>query len=193
MFSNCRAQLTLCKGSASERNEHLFSDCRAQLTLCKGSGFILIYVIHFSKKSPFFSHPAPIARQKSPFHRVIGAESQRHSAPFATPFSPYCTGVGWLPWRASPAIGGKVRGLGHAPRLPSPTEAKAERDTFAEPRQKGEAGVYEGIGEILARTAQMKWMPADNMKDQLWGKRGTPEREAMEAQLKEDVNAYYGC
>ena len=39
----------------------------------------------------------------------------------------------------------------------------------------------------------MKWMPADNMKGQLWGKRGTPEREAMEAQLKEDVNAYYGC
>ena len=28
------------------------------------------------------------------------------------------------------------------------------------------------------------------MKDKLWGKRGTPEREAMEAKLKEDVNAY---
>ena len=38
--------------------------------------------------------------------------------------------------------------------------------------------------------AQMKLTPADNMKDKLWGKRGTPEREAMEAKLKEDVNAY---
>ena len=40
--------------------------------------------------------------------------------------------------------------------------------------------------------AQMKLIPADNMKDKLWGKRGTPEREAMEAKLKEDVNAYIG-
>lgn len=38
--------------------------------------------------------------------------------------------------------------------------------------------------------AQMKLIPADNMKDKLWGKRGTPEREAMEANLKEDVNVY---
>ena len=38
--------------------------------------------------------------------------------------------------------------------------------------------------------ARMKLIPADNMKDKLWGKRGTPEREAMEAKLKEDVNAY---
>ncbi len=38
--------------------------------------------------------------------------------------------------------------------------------------------------------AQMKLIPADNMKDKLWGKRGTPAREAMEAKLKEDVNAY---
>lgn len=38
--------------------------------------------------------------------------------------------------------------------------------------------------------AQMKLIEADDMKDKLWGKRGTPEREAMEAQLKEDVNAY---
>ena len=37
----------------------------------------------------------------------------------------------------------------------------------------------------------MKLIPADDMKDKLWGKRGTPEREAMENQLKEDVNAYY--
>ena len=38
--------------------------------------------------------------------------------------------------------------------------------------------------------AQMKLIPTDNMKDKLWGKRGTPEREAMEAKHKEDVNAY---
>ena len=38
--------------------------------------------------------------------------------------------------------------------------------------------------------AQMKLIPADNVKDKLWGRRGTPEREAMETKLKEDVNAY---
>lgn len=38
--------------------------------------------------------------------------------------------------------------------------------------------------------SQMKLIPADDMKDKLWGKKGTPEREAMEEQLKEDVNAY---
>lgn len=37
----------------------------------------------------------------------------------------------------------------------------------------------------------MKLIPADDMKDKLWGKRGTPEREAMENQLKEEVNAYF--
>lgn len=38
---------------------------------------------------------------------------------------------------------------------------------------------------------QMKLIPADDMKDKLWGKRGTPKRETMENQLKEDVNAYF--
>mgnify|MGYP001145032021 FL=1 len=38
---------------------------------------------------------------------------------------------------------------------------------------------------------QMKLILADDMKDKLWGKRGTPEREAMENQLKEEVNAYF--
>lgn len=38
---------------------------------------------------------------------------------------------------------------------------------------------------------QMKLIPADDMKDKFWGKRGTPEREAMENQLKEEVNAYF--
>ena len=30
---------------------------------------------------------------------------------------------------------------------------------------------------------QFKLIPADEMKDKLWGKPGTPERDAMEAQL----------
>lgn len=38
---------------------------------------------------------------------------------------------------------------------------------------------------------QMKLILADDMKDKLWGKIGTPEREAMENQLKEEVNAYF--
>ena len=37
----------------------------------------------------------------------------------------------------------------------------------------------------------MKLIPADDMNDKLWGKKGTPEREAMETRLKEDVNAYF--
>ena len=35
----------------------------------------------------------------------------------------------------------------------------------------------------------MKLIPADNMKDKLWGKIGTPKREAMEAKLKDEINA----
>ena len=37
---------------------------------------------------------------------------------------------------------------------------------------------------------QFKLIPADEMKDKLWGIPGTPERDAMEAQLQEDVHAY---
>lgn len=37
---------------------------------------------------------------------------------------------------------------------------------------------------------QFNLIPADEMKDKLWGKPGTPERDAMEAQLQEDVHAY---
>ena len=44
--------------------------------------------------------------------------------------------------------------------------------------------------KINSIMAQMKLIPADNVKDKLWGRRGTPEREAMETKLKEDVNAY---
>lgn len=38
---------------------------------------------------------------------------------------------------------------------------------------------------------QFKLTSADEMKDKLWGKIGTPERDKMEAQLKEDVHAYF--
>ncbi len=37
----------------------------------------------------------------------------------------------------------------------------------------------------------MKFTPADEMKDELWGPIGTPERDAMEAQLKEDIQSYF--
>ena len=38
--------------------------------------------------------------------------------------------------------------------------------------------------------AKMKFKPADDAKDTLWGPLGTPERDAMEAQLKEEIHAY---
>ena len=37
----------------------------------------------------------------------------------------------------------------------------------------------------------MKFTPADEFIDAVWGKVGTPERDAMEAQLKEDIQAYF--
>ena len=37
----------------------------------------------------------------------------------------------------------------------------------------------------------MNFTPADEMKDELWGPIGTPERDAMEAQLKEEIQAYF--
>jgi len=39
--------------------------------------------------------------------------------------------------------------------------------------------------------AKMNFTPADDMKDELWGPIGTPERDAMEAQLKEEIQAYF--
>lgn len=38
--------------------------------------------------------------------------------------------------------------------------------------------------------AKMNFTPADEMKDELWGPVGTPERDAMEASLKEEIQAY---
>ncbi len=37
----------------------------------------------------------------------------------------------------------------------------------------------------------MKFTPADELIDAVWGKVGTPECDAMEAQLKEDIQAYF--
>ena len=39
--------------------------------------------------------------------------------------------------------------------------------------------------------AQMKFRPEDALVDDVWGKNGTPEREAMEAKLKEEVDSYF--
>ena len=39
--------------------------------------------------------------------------------------------------------------------------------------------------------AKMNLTPLSVVVDEVWGKKGTPERDAMEAQLKEDLQAYY--
>ena len=39
--------------------------------------------------------------------------------------------------------------------------------------------------------AQMHLTPLSEVVDEVWGKTGTTERDAMEKQLKEEVNAYY--
>ena len=36
----------------------------------------------------------------------------------------------------------------------------------------------------------MNFTPADDLVDEVYGKRGTSEREAMEARLKKEVDAY---
>ena len=37
----------------------------------------------------------------------------------------------------------------------------------------------------------MNLTPLSTMVDEVWGKTGTPRRDAMEEQLKEEVNSYY--
>lgn len=37
----------------------------------------------------------------------------------------------------------------------------------------------------------MNFTPADKLIDDVWGKVGTPERDEMEARLKEEMQAYY--
>lgn len=39
--------------------------------------------------------------------------------------------------------------------------------------------------------AKMNLTPLSVVVDEVWGEKGTPEREAMEAKLKEDLQAYY--
>ena len=39
--------------------------------------------------------------------------------------------------------------------------------------------------------AKMNLTPASELVDEVWGKIGTPERDMMEAQLKEELNAYF--
>lgn len=39
--------------------------------------------------------------------------------------------------------------------------------------------------------AKMNFTPADKLIDDVWGKVGTPERDEMEARLKEEMQAYY--
>lgn len=39
--------------------------------------------------------------------------------------------------------------------------------------------------------SQMKLIPASELTDEVWGKRGTPRREAMEARLAEELHAWH--
>ncbi|ROT23798.1 XRE family transcriptional regulator [Muribaculaceae bacterium Isolate-110 (HZI)] len=39
--------------------------------------------------------------------------------------------------------------------------------------------------------ARMNLTPASELVDEVWGRVGTPERDEMEAQLKEELNAYF--
>ncbi|MCM1256205.1 MAG: helix-turn-helix domain-containing protein [Duncaniella sp.] len=39
--------------------------------------------------------------------------------------------------------------------------------------------------------ANMKLTTLEELNDRIWGPIGTPERDQMEAQLKEDLNAYF--
>lgn len=39
--------------------------------------------------------------------------------------------------------------------------------------------------------AKMNLTPVSELVDEVWGKAGTPEREEMEVQLKEELNAYF--
>lgn len=39
--------------------------------------------------------------------------------------------------------------------------------------------------------AKINLTPSSELVDEVWGKVGTPERDKMEAQLKEELNAYF--
>ncbi len=39
--------------------------------------------------------------------------------------------------------------------------------------------------------AKMNFTPVEELANEVWGKIGTPERDAMEAQLKEEINSWH--
>lgn len=39
--------------------------------------------------------------------------------------------------------------------------------------------------------AKVNLTPLSEVVDEVWGEKGTPERDAMEAQLKEDIQSYF--
>lgn len=39
--------------------------------------------------------------------------------------------------------------------------------------------------------AKINLTPLSELVDEVWGEKGTPERDAMEARLKEDIQAYF--
>ncbi len=43
----------------------------------------------------------------------------------------------------------------------------------------------------MEQVGDMKFYTLDEVTDEVWGKIGTPDRDAMEAQLKEEINAWH--
>ncbi len=43
----------------------------------------------------------------------------------------------------------------------------------------------------MEQVGDMKFYTLDEVTDEVWGKKGTPERDAMEAQLKEEIDAWH--
>ena len=43
----------------------------------------------------------------------------------------------------------------------------------------------------MEKMGKMNFTPADNLIDDVWGKVGTPERDSMEARLKEEAREYF--
>lgn len=39
--------------------------------------------------------------------------------------------------------------------------------------------------------AKMNFTPADDLVDEVWGKIGTPERDAMETKLQKEIEVYH--
>lgn len=47
--------------------------------------------------------------------------------------------------------------------------------------------------QLLLKTdmAKMNFTPADDLVDEVWGKIGTPERDAMETKLQKEIEVYH--